>query len=189
MHSQSWTHVKCSLKVKVVVAQSYLTLAIAWTVAPQAPLSMGFSRLEYWSGLPIPPPGDLPYPEIGPRSPLQVDSLPSEPLGKPKCSLIYCYFLVLKPLILRFPLGNQPHPLATQPLGMQCLPLSLARSKEACLIPGETEVGKQFALKGMELLMTVYRIMLSSLNPPVPGHDPGNVGSVCRKWYVFVSIQ
>ena len=51
-----------------------------WTVAPQAPLSMGFSRLEYWSGLPIPPPRDLPYPEIGPRDPLQADSLPSEPL-------------------------------------------------------------------------------------------------------------
>ena len=33
-----------------------------WTVAPQAPLSMGFSRQEYWSGLPFPPPGDLPHP-------------------------------------------------------------------------------------------------------------------------------
>ena len=46
---------------------------------------MGFSRQEYWSGLPCPPPGDLPYPEIKPRFPtLQVDSLPSEPPGKPK---------------------------------------------------------------------------------------------------------
>ena len=36
-----------------------------WTVAPQAPLSMGFSRQEYWSGLPFPPPGDLPNPEMG----------------------------------------------------------------------------------------------------------------------------
>ena len=46
-----------------------------WTVAYQAPLSMGFSRQEYWSGLPCPPPGDLPDPEIEPRSPaLQVDS-------------------------------------------------------------------------------------------------------------------
>ena len=45
----------------------------------------GFSRQEYWSGLPCPPPGDLPNPGIKPRSPtLQVDSLPSEPPGKPK---------------------------------------------------------------------------------------------------------
>ena len=44
----------------------------------------GFSRLEYWSGLLCPPPGDLPDPGIEPRSPaLQTDSLPSEPLGKP----------------------------------------------------------------------------------------------------------
>ena len=45
----------------------------------------GFSRQEYWSGLPCPPPGDLPNPGIKPRSPtLPVDSLPSEPPGKPK---------------------------------------------------------------------------------------------------------
>ena len=52
-----------------------------WTVAHQAPLFMGFSRHEYWSGLPCPPPGELPIPGIDPRSPtLQMDSLPSEPL-------------------------------------------------------------------------------------------------------------
>ena len=45
----------------------------------------GFSRQEYWSGLPCPPPGDLLNPGIEPRSPaLQADSLPSEPPGKPK---------------------------------------------------------------------------------------------------------
>ena len=55
-----------------------------WTVAHQAPLSMEFSRQEYWSGLPVPSPGDLPDPGIKPRSPaLQADSLPSEPQGKP----------------------------------------------------------------------------------------------------------
>ena len=47
--------------------------------------SWGFSRQEHWSGLPCPPPGDLPNPEIKPRSPtLQADSLLSEPPGKPK---------------------------------------------------------------------------------------------------------
>ena len=46
---------------------------------------MGFSRQENWSGLPCPPPGDLPNPGIEPRSPaLQVDSLPSEPRGTSK---------------------------------------------------------------------------------------------------------
>ena len=56
--------------------------ATPWTVACQAPLSMGFSRQECWSGLPFPSPGDLPDPGIGPRSPaLQADALPSEPQG------------------------------------------------------------------------------------------------------------
>ena len=54
-----------------------------WTVAHQAPLSMGFSRQEYWSGLPFPSPGDLPDPAIKPGSPvLEADSLLSEPSGK-----------------------------------------------------------------------------------------------------------
>ena len=56
--------------------------AIPWTVVYQASLSMGFSRQEYWSGLPFPSPGDLPVPGIEPRSPaLQADALPSEPPG------------------------------------------------------------------------------------------------------------
>ena len=59
-------------------------LMTLWTITHQAPLSMGFSRQEYWSGLPCPPPGDLPDPGIESRSPaLQVDSLLSEPPGKP----------------------------------------------------------------------------------------------------------
>ena len=52
------------------------------TVACQAPLSMAFSRQEHWSGLPFPPPGNLPNPGIEPMSlALQADSLPSEPPG------------------------------------------------------------------------------------------------------------
>ena len=55
-----------------------------WTVAYQAPPSMGFSRQEYWSGVPLPSPGGLPNPGIEPRSPaLQADALPSEPPGRP----------------------------------------------------------------------------------------------------------
>ena len=60
--------------------------ATPWTVAHQAPPSMGFSRQEYWSGLPFPSPGDLPNPGIESRSPtLQADALPSEPPGKLQC--------------------------------------------------------------------------------------------------------
>ena len=56
-----------------------------WTVAYQAPLPMGFSRQEYWSGLPFPSPGDLLNPGIEPGSPtLQTDALPSEPPGNSK---------------------------------------------------------------------------------------------------------
>ena len=54
-----------------------------WTVALQAPLSVGFSRQEYWSGLPFRPPGDHPYPGIEPGSPaLQADSFLSKSPGK-----------------------------------------------------------------------------------------------------------
>ena len=61
--------------------------ATSWTVAHQAPLSFGFSRQEYWSGLPFPSPGDLPYPGTEPGSPtfpaLADGFFTPEPLGKP----------------------------------------------------------------------------------------------------------
>ena len=58
--------------------------ATPWTVVLQAPLFVGFSRQEYWSGQPFSSPGDLPDSGIDPRSTsLHVDSLPSEPPGKP----------------------------------------------------------------------------------------------------------
>ena len=61
-----------------------------WTLARQPPLSMGFSRQEYWSGLPFSFPGDFPNPGFEPGSPtLQADSLPSEPPGKPQVRCIY----------------------------------------------------------------------------------------------------
>ena len=66
-----------------LVAKLCLTRAIPWTVACQTPLSMGFSRQEYWSGLPFPSPEDLSDPGIKPRSPaLQADSLSTELWGK-----------------------------------------------------------------------------------------------------------
>ena len=63
------------VKVKVSVAQLCPTLCDPWTVALQAPLSMGFSRQECWSGLPLSSPGDIPDPGVEPGSPeLQADS-------------------------------------------------------------------------------------------------------------------
>ena len=74
----------CLVKVKVKSLIRVRLFATPWTVAHQTPPSMGFSRQEYWSGLPFPSKGDLPKPGIEPRSPaLQADALISEPLGKP----------------------------------------------------------------------------------------------------------
>ena len=77
--------------------------ATLWTVAHQALQSMGFSRQEYWSGLPFPSPGDLPDPGIKPRSPaLQADALTSEPQGKPFHSFMkvpYNYCISISPFI------------------------------------------------------------------------------------------
>ena len=71
-------------KEKVNSLSRVRLFATPWTVAYQAPLSMEFSRQEYWSGLPFPSSGDRPDPGIEPRSPvLQADVLPSEPPGKP----------------------------------------------------------------------------------------------------------
>ena len=62
-----------------LVAKLCPTLGSPWTVARQASLSMGFSRQEYWSGLPFPSPGDCPNSWIKPGSPtLKADALPSE---------------------------------------------------------------------------------------------------------------
>ena len=69
-----------SMKMKVEWLRPVQLFSPPWTVAHQAPPSMGFSRQEYWSGLPFPSSGDLPNPGTEPGSPaLQTDSLPTEP--------------------------------------------------------------------------------------------------------------
>ena len=68
------------MNVNVKLLSCVQLFATLWTVAHQAPLPTGFSRQEYWSGVPFPSPGDLPNPGIEPRSPaLQADALTSEP--------------------------------------------------------------------------------------------------------------
>ena len=82
----SWAPIMFQICECVLSHFSCVWLSVTlWTVVCQTPLSMGFSRQAYWSELPCPPLGDLPNPEIEPRSPaLQVGSLPSQPPGKPK---------------------------------------------------------------------------------------------------------
>ena len=84
-----WLFLEQFYKVKVKSLSRVRLFATPWTVAYQSPLSMGFSRQEYWSGLPFPSPGDLPDPGVKPRSSaLQADTLPSEPPGKPRAVLV-----------------------------------------------------------------------------------------------------
>ena len=76
------------MKVKVKSLSHVRLFGTLWTVVHRAPLPMGFSRQEYYSGLPFPSPGDLPNPGIEPRFPvLQADTLTSEPPGKPNIPL------------------------------------------------------------------------------------------------------
>jgi len=79
-----WTEEPGGLQSESEVAQSCPTFCDPMDSSlHQAPQSMGFSRQEYWTGLPFPSPGNLPDPGIGPRSPaLYTDTLPSEPPGK-----------------------------------------------------------------------------------------------------------
>ena len=80
-----WT--KCESESEVL-SPIWLCVTL-WTVAYHAPPTMGFSRQEYWSGLPFPSPGDLPDHGIEPGPPsLEADALTSEPPGNPKCSYI-----------------------------------------------------------------------------------------------------
>ena len=99
-HALDWTHTPRRVVIMLYLLSRVWLFETPWTVACQASQSMEFSRLEYWSWLPFPLPGDLPDPGIEPRSPtLQANSLPFEPLRKlPKDErneiqlYIYIYF-------------------------------------------------------------------------------------------------
>ena len=85
-----------------LVAKSCLTLATPWTVALQAPLSMGLSRQEYWCGLPFPSPGDLPDPGIDPVSwQDQVGSLPMSHQGSQKVFILNTKYKSSRQLLIK----------------------------------------------------------------------------------------
>ena len=81
-------------KVGGLDAKSCPSFVTPWTVASQAPLSMGFIRQRHLSGFPFPSQGDLPDPGIKLRSPaLQPNSLPTEPPEKPVSPLSFCFII------------------------------------------------------------------------------------------------
>ena len=114
--------------LKVKLHSRVRLFATPWTVAPQAPPSMGFSRQEYWSGLPFPSPGYLPNPGIEPRSPtLQAYALTSEPPRKPPA-----WVQMNSP---RWP-SHMDHPLSHSAVPFLSTP-QLERSAAFCFSQGE----------------------------------------------------
>ena len=109
VHTQTCTWIFRTVLFILLSHFSHVRLcATLWTVDHPAPLSMGFSRQEYWSGLPFPSPGDLPDPGIKPRSPtLQADSLPSEPLGKPRSIVHNCSKVEIIQMSINWWMGKQ----------------------------------------------------------------------------------
>ena len=103
------------MKVKVKSLSRGQLFVTPWTATHQAPLSMEFSRQEYWSGLSFPSPGDLPNPGIEPGSPtLQADALSSEPQGKPILGFTgeLFHFVIFLFLVVAFSFPPSEVPLA-----------------------------------------------------------------------------
>ena len=96
MENTHWLPISYMSRMLSCFSQVQLLVTL-WTVAHQAPLSLGFSRQEYWSGLPCPPPGDLPDPGIKPTSltspAWQVDYLP---LAAPEKPILYMYDICIR---------------------------------------------------------------------------------------------
>ena len=103
---------KITMKVKVLVTQSARLFVTPWTIAHKAPPSMGFSRQEYWSGLPSPSPGRI-FPTQGLNLHflcllhLEVGSLPLAPPGKSLCLVLFSNCVIIRWLF------NLSHPLST----------------------------------------------------------------------------
>ena len=135
-----------------------------WTVAHQAPLSMGFSRQEYWSGLPFPSPMDLPNPGIEPRSPtLQADSLLPELPGN------YLLTSVFFPIFLIYgccPFFGLQDPIQVSTLHLVILsPSRMARRSNKSILK---ETNPEYSLEGLMLKLKLQYF----------GHQMGRVNSL-----------
>ena len=104
----------CTSVNTIVCVLSHVQLCVMlWTIACQVPLSMGFLRQEYWSGLPFPSPADLPDPGIEPKCPspaaMQADSLPLSPYTRvclPPKNLVSIHYHTVMPFTNFAPLPN-----------------------------------------------------------------------------------
>ena len=124
------------MKMKCQSLSRVRLFMIPQIVAHQVPLSMGFSRQEYWSGLPFPPPGDLPDPRIEPRCPaLQADYLLSELPGK-------CFIMILTTLsTMGFPggtRGKEPAYQKTHSIQVGKIPWRRAWQPTPVFLPGKS---------------------------------------------------
>ena len=148
--------------LKLFIAESEIVQScptLCWTVAYQAPPSMGFSKQEYWSGLSFSSIGDLPNPGLEPGFPtLQADALPSEPPGKPSTISLSSKKVLHSNLLLPLP-SSDSQPLEENPLlyphyrmlqlhltmlsSTEQFPLGLLRSMLTVLVLGLT---KKFSL-------------------------------------------
>ena len=169
------THVSCVFcigrrvlyhwKVKVKSLSCVRLFATPWTVAYQAPPSMGFSRQECWSGLPLPSPGDLPNPGIKPGSPsLQEDALPSEPPGKPSTDKSK----VLGALI-KYPIIELSHCLAMSksegiPESLDCSPNHPTKAQFLCWVLSNTHLLRYLQFSVVCVLTCVVRNKPNSFN-------------------------
>ena len=134
------------------VAQFCPTLMIPWTLAHQAPLSMGFSRREYGSGFPCPPAGDLPLPGIEPKYPAVSCTasgfFTTEPPGKRSLyvtepQLLPCHFVCISFNTHRYPMGGGGL------VAKSCLTLGNPMSYTACQAPLSMEFSRQEYWSGL----------------------------------------
>ena len=146
----------------------------------QTPLSTGFSRQKYWSGLPFPFPRDLPNPGIEPRSPtLQADSLPSEPPGKPVSSLPISPF--------SFPLSFLFGTLAHFPQGFPFFHIILSSSYDLIFTESITPANKPIRAAPnvkTQAKHTFIPLFFSS-QPGFMGEEPVSKVSVFSSFHTF----